>query len=127
MLQTKITEFRLTHMKTFSTFSPTRSNSGSSSVLRSENLSAFKQTNLRSDRSKQNQHFHSFVLPLHCCDQCFSISNLFGQSQCESPEARQAASSHLVQDTGQHLGQPSVQFLLKLRDARDHNQIFSFF
>lgn len=33
------------------------------------------------------------------------LLTLFGQGLCESPEARQAVSSQLVQDTGQHLGQ----------------------
>lgn len=33
------------------------------------------------------------------------LLTLFGQGLCESPEARQAVGSQLVQDTGQHLGQ----------------------
>lgn len=40
---------------------------------------------------------------LYCHVAC--LRTLFGKGLCESPEARQAVGSQLVQDTGQHLGQ----------------------
>lgn len=45
------------------------------------------------------------VVSSHNKPQCDSSLTLFGQSLGESPEARQAVGSQLVEDTGQHLGQ----------------------
>lgn len=51
------------------------------------------------------QHRSSHLYPPPACLSDVGVLTLLGQGLCESPEARQAVGSQLVQDAGQHLGQ----------------------